>query len=73
VVELKLSDRSAILLSRKGDIYQLGDYYRDGERCFSESPKKVDKLSSVKQIWSGAANFFALSESKGLYGWGDNS
>lgn len=72
-MELKLSDRSAILLTRKGDVYQLGEYYRDGERCFSDSPKKVDKLSSVKQIWSGAANFFALIESKGLYGWGDNS
>ena len=27
----------------------------------------------IKQIWSGTNNFFALTENKGLYGWGDNT
>lgn len=33
----------------------------------------MEKISSVKQIWSGTTSFFALTEGKGLFGWGDNS
>ena len=73
VVELKICEKNAIILTRKGEIYQIGEYYRDGERCFADTPKKLEKFSSIKQIWSGTSTFFALSESKGLYGWGDNS
>ncbi len=30
-------------------------------------------MSSIKQIFSGFNYFFALSENKGIFGWGDNS
>lgn len=29
------------MLTRKGDVYQVGEYYREGEKCFTDSPKKV--------------------------------
>ncbi len=30
IVEMKLADRSALLLTRKGDIYQIGEILREG-------------------------------------------
>lgn len=73
MVDLKLCEKSAIFLTRKGDIYQLGEYYKDNEKRFSECPKKIDKFSTVRQIFSGSNHFFAFSDTRGLFGWGDNS
>lgn len=50
----------------------MGEYYKDAERCFSDTPKKVDKSGSIKQIFSGFNCFFVL-DGKGVVGWGDNS
>jgi mitogen-activated protein kinase kinase kinase 9 len=70
IVEMKLANNNALFLTRKGDIFQLGEIYREGERICVDSPKKMEKLPSIRQIWAGFNHFFALSESKGLYGWG---
>ena len=74
MVELKLCEKNAIFLTKKGEVFQFGEYYKEGERCVAEVPKRIDKMNSVRQIWAGTNQFFAYSESRGgLYGWGDNS
>lgn len=51
----------------------MGEYFKEGDRLFSDTPKKIEKMQSIKNIYSGFNCFFALTESKGLFGWGDNS
>ena len=51
----------------------MGEYYKDKDRAFSESAKKIEKVGSIKQSYSSYSSFFALSDSKGILGWGDNS
>ena len=33
----------------------------------------MDKIQTIKQIYSGTNTFFALSDSKNLFGWGNNT
>ena len=51
----------------------MGEQFKDGDKLFTDTPKKVDKMASIKQIYSGFNSFFALSDGRGLLGWGDNS
>lgn len=51
----------------------MGEYFKENERYFTDNPKKIDKVQSIKQIYSGFNCFFALSDTKTLLGWGDNS
>ena len=51
----------------------MGEYFKECEKFFSENPKKIDKIPSIKQIYAGFNSFFALSEAKGIFGWGDNT
>lgn len=70
---MKLGEKSAIFLTKKGDVYQLGEIYKqNGEKIFSEIPKKLEKLSNIKQIFGAINSFFAISENKAFYGWGEN-
>jgi alpha-tubulin suppressor-like RCC1 family protein len=73
IVDMRLGEKSGIFLTRKGEIYQLGEFYKEnGERVFSEAPKKIEKLGGVRQIFGGMNSFFAISENKVFYGWGQN-
>lgn len=39
---MKLGEKTAIFLTKKGDVYQLGEINKDnGEKFFSETPKKL--------------------------------
>lgn len=51
----------------------MGEYFKENERYFTENPKKIDRMQNIKQIYAGFNCFFALSENKCLFGWGDNS
>ena len=61
IIDIKIIDKSVLILSKKGEIFQMGEYFKDGERLFSDSPKKVEKMPFIKQIYSGCNSFFALS------------
>lgn len=65
--------KNAIFLTKKGEVFQLGEYFKEGEKYFSENPKRIDKINCIKQIWAGTNQYFAYSEARGLYGWGDNT
>lgn len=39
---------------------------------FSEVPKRLEKLSNIKQIFGAINSFFAISENKAFFGWGEN-
>lgn len=56
-----MTEKSVLLLNRKGELYQMGEYFKDSERYFTESPRKIEKISSIKQIFSGFGCFFAHS------------
>ncbi len=73
IVDLKICEKNALFLTRKGELYQLGEYFKEGEKCFTDSPRRVDKCPTIKQIFAGSNHFFALSDSRGLFGWGENS
>lgn len=71
IIEMKLGEKSAIFLTKKGDVYQLGEITKqNGEIYFSEVPKRLEKLSNIKQIFGSINSFFAISENKAFFGWG---
>lgn len=73
-IEMKICERSVIFLTRKGDLFQMGEFQKEnGDKSFSEVLKKIDRMQNIKQIFNGVNHFFAVSESKTLFGWGDNS
>lgn len=42
ILDMKLGEKTAIFLTKKGDVYQLGEINKDnGEKFFSETPKKL--------------------------------
>ena len=61
IVDIKIIAKSVLILSKKGEIFQMGEYYKESEKLLSENPKKIDKMSSIKQIYAGFNSFFALS------------
>ena len=62
VIDLKLGEKSAIFLTRKGELYQIGVLYREnGEEWVTENPRKLEKMINIKQIFSGMSCFFAIS------------
>lgn len=73
ILDIKLTERSALLLSKRGELFQMGEHFKDGDKLFTDTPKKIDKVAAIKQIYSGFNSFFALSDGRGLLGWGDNS
>ena len=73
IADFKITEKSVLILTRKGEVLQLGEHWKDGEKMFTENPKKIEKFPPVKQIFAGTNTFFALSENRGLFGWGDNS
>ena len=70
IVDLKLGEKSAIFLTKKGDVYQWGDW--EAHDKITDHPKRVEKLSGIKQLFSGSNSFFAISEHRHFYGWGEN-
>lgn len=74
VRDVRCSENSCIFLSKKGDVYQLGEYRKDsGDVYHAEIPRKIDRLSYISSIFGGLCGFFAVCENKNIWGWGDNS
>ena len=61
IIDIKIIEKSVLILSKKGEIFQIGEYFKDGERLFSDSPKKIEKVPFMKQIYAGCNSFFTLS------------
>lgn len=74
VRDMKCSENSCLLLTKKGDLYQFGEYFKEsGDQYYSETPRRIDRLTNVTAIFGGHPGFFAVTDNKTVWCWGDNS
>lgn len=63
-----------MLLNRKGNLYLFGEISKDStEKFYLETPREIENISSISSIYSTLSGFFAVSENKMVWGWGNNS
>jgi len=61
-------------LTKKGELYQFGEYFKEsGDQYYSEAPRRIERFPSVTAIFGGLSGFYAVSEGKTVWCWGDNS
>jgi hypothetical protein len=35
ISEMKITEKSILLLNRKGEIFQMGEYFKENDKCFT--------------------------------------
>lgn len=62
VREIKCSGNNCVMLTRKGELYQFGEFSKEtGDKYFAEMPRKIERVPIIANIFGGMCGYFAIA------------